>query len=284
VTVFEKIGKFEKKDLVYLRIMAISLSCLVATMTFLNVMTVATHSIDFEVPEEGDFEWAVDPVGQKLLFMSSFKVSNNGAFDIDKLGINAWLENSHGVRLIEFHREDLLISRGGDRTFDIMVSLPVDVFTPAGWLKFLSRDDTLSLTVDIDADYMFGLVHVTVDEVIQYPWAAPLKNILSRENIISGLSTILELADNGLDMAYGAMAPAFRTLLEGLDGMSAYLYEGAELVLDIAKIDNVSTDVVCHITAPMGEGELGFSVNVIVDILDGIISADLKGVSFTYEA
>ena len=281
---FKKIQKFEKKDLVYVRIMAIALSCLVATMTFLNVMTVATHSIEFKIPEEGNFGWAVDPVGQKLLFMSSFEVSNNGAFDIDKLGINAWLENSHGVRLIEFHKEDLVISRGGDRTFDIMVVLPMDVFTPAGWLEFLSRDDTLNLTVDIDADYMFGLVHVTVDEVIQYPWAAPLNNILNEENIISGLGMVLELAESGLDMASGAVAPGFMTLLEGLDGTSAYLYEGAGLILDIAKIDNVSTDLVCRITAPMNEGELGFSVNVIVDIQNGMITAELKGVSFTYEA
>ncbi len=280
--------KFKKKDLVYVRIIAIALSCLIATMTFLNVMTVATHSIDFKLPREDSFEWAVDPVGKKLLFMSSFEVSNHGAFDIDKLDINAWLENSHGVRIIEFHREDMVISRGGDMTFDIIVTLPMDVFTPAGWIDFLSRDDTMSLMVDIDADYMFGLVHFTVDEVIQYPWEAPLDDMMddmfSNENIMSGLTTILELAESGLNMAYGAVAPSLMTLLEGLDGTTAYLYEGAELVLDIARVNDVSTDLACHITAPMSDGDLGFSINVQVDIQDGMISAELREVSFTYEA
>ncbi|MCK5039017.1 MAG: hypothetical protein KAS16_07955 [Thermoplasmata archaeon] len=280
--------KFKKKDLVYVRIIAIALSCLIATMTFLNVMTVATHSIDFKLPREDSFEWAVDPVGKKLLFMSSFEVSNHGAFDIDKLDINAWLENSHGVRIIEFHREDMVISRGGDMTFDIIVTLPMDVFTPAGWIDFLSRDDTMSLMVDIDADYMFGLVHFTVDEVIQYPWEAPLDDMMddmfSNENIMSGLTTILELAESGLNMAYASIAPSIMTLMEGLDGTTAYLYEGAELVLDIARVNDVSTDLACHITAPMSDGDLGFSINVQVDIQDGMISAELREVSFTYEA
>lgn len=260
------------------------MSCMIATLTFLNVLTVATHGIVFDIPDEGDFRWGVDPVGQRLLFMSNFSVSNHGAFDIRELNINAWLENSEGVRLIDFRKEELVIAWGGEKTFDIMVELPVDRLSPAGWLEFLSQDDTLRLFVDIDADYMFGLIHMTVDEVIEYPWEGPLKEMMDDDFILAGLATILDLAERKMAAGIEILEPVFLDFLSSMDELNLALGNGAELALNVLDIDDYSRELACSISAPIGDGQLDFSILAQVEIRDGRISAELKEVRFSYVA
>ncbi len=262
---------------------AIILSCLIATMTFLNLITVTTHGIEFQIPEEESFNWAIDPIGQRLLFMSNFSVSNNGAYDIENLGINAWLENSDGVRLIDFKEEDLAIMRGGERTFDIMVELPADIFGPAGWFEFLTMDDTVSLYVDVDADYMFGLVHMTVDEVIEYPWSAPLKEAVDRDNILSSLGALLDIAEREVSAGIGSLEPVFLDMLGAYDEIELAFGNGAGLILDVMNIDNSSFDISCSLAGPIGEsGNIELFFMIAMEISEGMITADMMEVSFHY--
>ncbi len=281
----EKIRKIGKKELAYVRMVAITLSCLVATMTFLNLITVTMHGIEFEIPDEESFNWAIDPVGQKLLFMSNFSVSNKGAYDIDNLGVRAWLENSQGVRLIEFNKEDLAIIRGGERTFDIIVELPVDTFGLAGWFEFLTMDDTVSLYVDIDADYMLGLVHMTVDEVIEYPWSAPLKDAVDEDNIMSNLGVLLDIAESGVDQGIDSLEPVFMDMLGYSDEIELGFGNGTEFILDVLNIDNSSLEIACFLSGPIGEtGDIGLSFILGIELYDAMISVDLKEVNFHYVA
>ena len=82
--------RMNKEQLVYVRLVAISLSCLVATLTLCNLLTVVTHGIEFEIPDQEGFTWAIDPVEKRVLFLTSFVVKNHGAYDINDIDINAY--------------------------------------------------------------------------------------------------------------------------------------------------------------------------------------------------
>jgi hypothetical protein len=187
-----------KEQLKYTKIIAILLSCIVASLTLCNLLTVATHSIKFEIPDENDFSWALNPTGQELLFLSEFSVSNHGAYDIDDIDINAELQMEMGQKLIDFSKNDLVVSRGSDKSFDIMVSFAMDDISLVDWLSLIYKDTVLRLVVDVDASYMFGLIYFTANGVLEYPWNAPLENLSEKNNsIVSGLFSVVALAGQG---------------------------------------------------------------------------------------
>lgn len=279
-----EVNEFEKmkKNLVYVRITAILLSSMVASLTFLNVVTVATHAIEFEIPEEGDFQWAVDPVGQRLIFITNFTVRNQGAFDITKLNIAATVETSNHSRLIDFEEKNLAVIHGEDKTFTVLVSLSADALEPSEWFGLLVSNDELSLTLDIDADYMFGLVHVTVDEVIEYPWQAPLSKAAMENAAVSAFGTLLDMAEKGLVTAMDYVEPAVLELLASLNELRLDIPGGGEFLLDAFAIDNGTWELACHLSGPLGDGSASFSIRVLAGISDAGMWADIKGVSFEY--
>lgn len=125
-------------------------------------------------------------------------MSNHGAYDIDDIDINAELQTGAGQKLIDFEKNDLVVSRGSDKSFDIMVTLAMEDIPLIDWLSLIYKDTVLRLVVDVDASYMFGLIHFTIDEVLEYPWNAPLGNLSENNNsMVSGLFSVLALAGQG---------------------------------------------------------------------------------------
>ena len=69
-----------KKNLGYVRIVAITLSLMLGTLTLCNLLTVMTHGIEIEIPDENQYSWAIDPVEMKILIITDFTVKNHGAY------------------------------------------------------------------------------------------------------------------------------------------------------------------------------------------------------------
>jgi len=260
------------------------LSCFVASLTLCNLLTVATHSIKFEIPDENDFTWALDPTGQKLLFLSEFSVSNHGAYDIDNIDINTELQTETGQKLIDFSKNDLVVSRGSDKSFDIVVTLAMEDISLIDWLSLIYKDTVLRLVVDVDASYMFGLIHFTVDEVLEYPWNAPLGNLSENNNsMVSGLFSVLALAgqENGYDIKDIRNAIA----LFDMDNFEYHSDWGYSFIL------NTSTDssrnimnISCRIEVPIKgvDGKLAIDFGVIVGLPGGEIFVKLQEVNVNF--
>jgi len=273
----------KKEQLKYVRIIAILLSCLVASLALCNLLTVATHSIEFEIPEESDFTWAIGPEGKELLFLTEFSVSNHGAYDIDDIDINAELLTENGQELIDFAKNDLVVSRGSDKSFDIIVTLAMEDIPLIDWLSLLYKDTVLRLVVDVDASYMFGLIHFTVDEVLEYPWSAPLGNLSENNSIVSGLFSVLAIAGQGTGYDIQGIGKAMTYIdVRDFEYRSDW---GYSILL------NTSTDssrnlknISCRIEVPIKglDGKLVIGFRVLIDLPGGPVFVKLQEVNVSY--
>ena len=188
----------KKNQLLYLKIPAIFLSCLVASLTLGNLLTITTHSIEVEIPTDTDLKWAIDPVNEELLFFTDFSIKNEGVYDIDEIDMNAKLVMGNGKQLIDFQQDDLVVKRGMNKNFEIKVNFNFKELGLLDWLELIYKNTVFKLYIDIDAHYMFSLIHLTVDEVLEFPWWAPLGNITQDGQIIKELFEILE-GENTID-------------------------------------------------------------------------------------
>ncbi|MCK5459261.1 MAG: hypothetical protein KAI20_05170, partial [Thermoplasmatales archaeon] len=155
-----------RQHLTYVRAFALVMSCVVATLTICNLFTIATKSIEVDIPTEEDISWSIDPQQKEILFRTSFAVKNHGTYDISNIDVAAKLVKDNDKSLISFEKQDMIVLRGSDKTFDLLVSLDLDTISWFDWLSLMYNDTTLQLVLDIDASYMFGLVDFTVDEII----------------------------------------------------------------------------------------------------------------------
>ena len=273
----------KKEQLKYVRIIAIILSCLVASLTLCNLLTVATHSIEFEIPEESDFMWAIGPDEKELLLLTEFSVSNHGAYDIDDIDINAKLLTENGQEWIDFAKNDLVVARGSSKSFDIIVTLALEDTSLIDWLSLLYKDTVLRLVVDIDANYMFGLIHFTVDEVLEYPWSAPLANLIEDDSVIPEIFSVLAIAGQGTGYD-------IQEIMETLTHIDIRDFEyrsdwGYSILL------NTSTDssrnlknISCRIEVPIKglDGKLVIGFRVLIGLPRGQVFARLQEVNVSY--
>lgn len=210
-------------------------------------------------------------------------MSNHGAYDIDDIDINVELQTETGQELIDFEKNDLLVSRGSDKSFDIMVTLAMEDISLVDWLSLIYKDTVLRLVVDVDASYMFGLIHFTVDEVLEYPWNAPLGNLSEDNSIVSGLFSVLALVGqgNGYDIEdIGSALTSF--------DMGDFEYHsdwGYSIIL------NTSTDssrnimnISCRIEVPLKglDGKLAIGFGLLIGLPGGPIFVDLQEVNVAY--
>lgn len=187
----------EKEQLKIVRIIAIIFSCTIASLTLCNLITFATQGVSFELPEdENDIKIAYDPVNNDLLFVTDFAVNNQGTYDIDDIDIKAKLYNENGVGIIDFYQKDLVVSRGCNKKFDIIISLDLDKISILEWLSLIYKDTYFRLVVDVDASYMFNLIDVTVDEEVVFLWTSPLTNFIKTNTIIQNLFALVEHSIN----------------------------------------------------------------------------------------
>jgi len=254
-----------KENLKFVRIAAISLSIMLGTLTLCNLLTVMTHGIQLDIPDENEYSWAIDPVEMKFLFMSQFSVKNKGAYDIDDIDIRANIITDSGRELLRFQEENLAVSRGSTKSFDLLVEIGLDNIELENWLVLLYRDTTLNLMVDIDAEYMFGLIHMTVDEVLEYPWDAPLGHYTGQGEILPWMLALIDSYHVELDRNIWDMQ---RMAVEYLMAVEEFEYsdDGYELSVMGSDADWGLRNLDCQITVPMVELSGSLEIDYSMDI------------------
>jgi hypothetical protein len=269
---------------VYVRLVAISLSCMVAVLTLFNLLTVVTHGIEIEVPGDDGFAWAVDPVEQRVLIITNFTVKNHGAYDIDEINVNARLGTDSGIVLLDFSMSELTVSRGSDRRFDVMIPIELDDINISDWFPLLYEDTTFKLELDIDADYMYRLVRVTVDETLTYNWTAPLSGGVHDDLVLPGISSILELAQKGVGPFGKEVGTAIIEYAMTIHDFEIQNEDYGIWVNSSWSFDNLK-NISCEVNLPFDDyGRLDVCFTVEVGLPEGTPYVDLKEVWLSYVA
>ncbi len=193
-----------RQQLTYLRVVALIMAGLVASLTIGNLFTIATKGISVTLPSEEEIQWSIDPLQKEILFRTSFSVRNQGAYDIRDIDITAQLVKNDKTRLFSYEKQDLVVLRGTNTTFDLLIPIDLDTISFVDWFSLIYKNTTLQLLLDIDALYMYGLVEFTANEAIDIPWSQPPLNISDNGTIqagIQGLCTIFNITENNSIMS-----------------------------------------------------------------------------------
>lgn len=188
-----------RQQLTYLRVVALIMAGLVASLTIGNLFTIATKGISVTLPNEDEIQWSIDPVQKEILFRTSFSVNNQGVYDIRDIDIKARLVKQDRTPLFSYEKDDLVVLRGTNTTFDLLVPIDLDEISFFDWFSLIYKNTTLQLLLDIDALYMYGLVEFTANEAIDIPWSQPPLNLSDNRTIqagIHGLCTLFNLTQN----------------------------------------------------------------------------------------
>lgn len=188
-----------RQQLTYLRVVALIMAGLVASLTIGNLFTIATKGISVTLPSEEEIQWSIDPLQKEILFRTSFSVRNQGAYDIRDIDITAQLVKNDKTRLFSYEKQDLVVLRGTNTTFDLLIPIDLDTISFVDWFSLIYKNTTLQLLLDIDALYMYGLVEFTANEAIDIPWSQPPLNLSDNRTIqtgIQGLCTLFNITQN----------------------------------------------------------------------------------------
>lgn len=278
--------QMKKKDLAYVRFIAIALSCIVASLTLCNLLTVVTHGIELHIPDEDNFSWAIDPVGKEVLLMTGFSISNHGAYDIDGIDIRACVITEHGDQLLDFREDSLSVSSGTSKDFRLILNIDLEEIDLVNWLALLYRDTTLSLIVDIDADYMFGLIHITVDEVLEYPWSAPLSGYAAEGRLVPGILAALGMVQVNIGEGLWEVQSMAVEYLMGIDHLEYLSNDGYGIEVNGTDKGDGLRQLTCDIVLPIpeldGTLELCFTLDLGLD--DGRTIVNVEEVRISYAA
>lgn len=271
-----------KRQLAYVRVLALVMSCIVATLTICNLFTIATKSIEVDIPDESDMSWSIDPENKEILFRTAFSVKNHGTYDISDIDIGANLVKDDDKSLIAFEKQDMVVLRGSDKTFDLLISLDLDTISWYDWLSLMYKDTTLRLLLDIDASYMFGLVDFTVDEELEFPWTPPIANLSEHEAVEEGMEGILNLLDIASNGSLPTISEVFSLIT--LPKLNYTLDNGFALIVNITDYAETVKRISCSITTPLlvMEGKFVFSGSILVGLQEGEPMLEVEEVGFDY--
>jgi hypothetical protein len=166
-----------KEAVMKFRMVVIAANCLLASLSLINLYTIAAGAVDVEIPEEEDFAWSIDTKYDEASFFANFTVTNNGLYDIADLNIHAIVRSEKGTMLIDYSQKDLIIPSGHEKKFNIIAVLPFDRIDMDEWRELMFNDSVFFLDVDITASYLWGLGRFVVDDTLEYPWEAPINKI-----------------------------------------------------------------------------------------------------------
>ncbi len=172
----------KKSTVIRFRMVIIALNCLLASLSLINLYTVASGAIKVDIPEETDFAWTIDTSTEEASFFADFTVENRGVYDITDLDIHARIFTESDSLLIDYWQNDLTIPSGEVRKFDIKALMPFENIDLEEWRTLMVNDSVFYLDVDITANYLWGLGRFVVDDVLEYEWEAPLDNISSNSD------------------------------------------------------------------------------------------------------
>ena len=273
-----------KKKLNYIRVAAITLSLMLGSLTLLNLLTVMTHGIELELPDEDEFSWAIDPVEMKILIITDFTVKNYGAYDIEKIDINARIITQEGNELLSFEEKDLAVPSGSKKNFNLLLEISLNDIDLENWLSLLYRDTTMSLVIDIDAEYMFGLIHVTVDEILDRGWAAPLSGYSPENDIMPWILGAFGYYSMDLDQEIWDIQ---QTAVEYLMEIEEFHYlseDGYEILVTSQNYSDELRELNCAITIPLNDlsGDILLGYNMTFGIVDGQVVVNVQEVNIAY--
>lgn len=271
-----------RQHLTYVRAFALVMSCVVATLTICNLFTIATKSIEVDIPTEEDISWSIDPQQKEILFRTSFAVKNHGTYDISDIDVTAKLVKDNDKSLISFEKQDMIVLRGSDKTFDLLISLDLDTISWFDWLSLMYKDTTLQLVLDIDASYMFGLVDFTVDEIIEIPWSPPIANLSENEMVKDGMNGVLNLLNIASNSSIPTMSDIFS--LYTLPELNFTAENGFSFIFNISDYSDTVKKITLSITTPLivMDGKFVFNAEVLVGIEEGAPLFKVQEVAIQY--
>jgi len=255
-----------RQQLTYLRVVALIMAGLVATLTIGNLFTIATKAISVTLPTEDEIEWSIDPLQKEILFRTSFSVNNQGVYDIRDIDISAQLVKKDRTPLVSYEKQDLVVLRGTNTTFDLLIPIDLDTISFFDWFSLIYKNTTLQLLLDIDALYMFGLVEFTANEAIDIPWSQPPLNLSDNRTIQTGLQGLCTLFNITQNKSITTLSDIF-----SLFSIPEFYYSsgnGFVFNLTITTYSETLKNITCHIITPLFvvDGAFEFSVSIIVGI------------------
>jgi hypothetical protein len=257
-----------RQQLTYVRVVALLMAGLVATLAFCNLFTIATKGISVYLPTEKDVHWSVDPLQKEILFRTKFSIKNQGVYDIRDIGISAQLLKDETRPLFTFEKKDMVVLRGSNTTFDLIIPINLDTIPLLDWFSLIYQKSTLQLRLDVDALYMFGLIEFTANEEIDIPWAPPILNLSDNDTVqqgIKGLSTLLNIRQNH--------SLSSLTDLASLFSLPEFMYtsdNGFLFSLNTSFYSDFVRNITCHVVVPLffTNASFAFTVSFLIGFND----------------
>jgi hypothetical protein len=273
-----------RQQLAYIRVVALAMAGLVATLAICNLFTIATKSISVEIPSEEDIHWSIDPLQKEILFRTTFSVKNQGVYNIDDIDISAQLVKDDTRPLFTFEKQDMVVLRGSNTTFDLLIPINLFKISWFDWLSLMYKNTTLKLLLDIDATYMFGLIDFTANEAIEIPWSPPLLNLSNNTTVqkgITGILTILNIAQNGSIPSVSDLISLF-----SLPQVSITTENGFAFSLNISSYSETVKNITCHLIIPLlvMDGGVEFTASILVGFEAGSPVFRIQEVGVQYVA
>jgi hypothetical protein len=272
----------KRQQLTYLRVVALIMTGLVATLTICNLFTIATKAVSVYLPTEEDIHWSIDPMQKELLFRTTFSVNNQGVYDIKGIGISAQLVTENKKPLIRFEKKDMVALRGTNTTFELLIPINLDTISIVDWFSLSYKKTTLQLLLDIDALYMFGLIEFTVNEEIDVPWSPPLLNFSTNSTVQQGLQGIYSL----LQISQNSSLASFSDIISlfSLPQISYTAENGFSFFLSIASYSETVNNITFRIITPLfvTNGSFEFTASFLIGFEEGTFVFEMQEVSVRY--
>jgi len=270
-----------RQQLTYFRVVALIMAGVVATLTICNLFTIATKGISVDLPAEEDIHWSIDPVQKEILFRTAFSVKNQGVYDISDIDISAQLVKEDMTPLFSFEKQDMVVLRGSNTTFDLLIPIDLDKISFLDWFSLMYKNTTLQLLLDIDALYMFGLIEFTANEAIDVPWSPPL-NLSDNTTVQAGVKGILSLLNIAQNKSIASLSDIIS--LFSLPQVSYTADNGFAFFLNISNYSETVKNITCHVIVPLlvVNGGLEFTTSILVGFEAGCPVFRIQEVGIQY--
>jgi len=270
-----------RQQLTYFRVVALIMAGVVATLTICNLFTIATKGISVNLPAEEDIHWSIDPMQKEILFRTAFSVRNQGVYDISDIDISAQLVKEDMTPLFSFEKQDMVVLRGSNTTFDLLIPIDLDKISFLDWFSLMYKNTTLQLLLDIDALYMFGLIEFTANEAIDVPWSPPL-NLSDNTTVQAGVKGILSLLNIAQNKSIATLSDIIS--LFSLPQVSYTADNGFAFSLNISNYSETVKNITCHVILPLlvVNGDLEFTVSLLVGFEAGCPVFQIQEVGIQY--
>jgi hypothetical protein len=202
-------------------------------------------------------------VQKEILFRTAFSVKNQGVYDISDIDISAQLVKEDMTPLFSFEKQDMVVLRGSNTTFDLLIPIDLDKISFLDWFSLMYKNTTLQLLLDIDALYMFGLVEFTANEAIDVPWSPPL-NLSDNTTVQAGVKGILSLLNIAQNKSIASLSDIIS--LFSLPQVSYTADNGFAFSLNISNYSETVKNITCHVIVPLLviDGCFEFTTSILV--------------------